>query len=211
MPGSTAAAGDQLPAGCEIIEVRVAELRQLFNAIDPSPFYERDLDPRAEEFIVGWGKDLSPKSPLALVVHLDRPAGAANEAASLRDAIHEHFARRAGESVRRLRELFHRGRLSLAIALAFLAVALAVGEQVGRHFPDSRVAVLIREGVLIVGWVAMWRPVEIFLYDWWPIRAEARLFERLAEMPVRIEYRGAAPADAWRNDWPTSTDETRAS
>jgi len=31
------AAGDRFPANCELIEVRVSELRQLFNAIDPSP------------------------------------------------------------------------------------------------------------------------------------------------------------------------------
>jgi len=41
--------------------------------------------------------------------------------------------------------------------------------------------------VMIGGWVAMWRPIEVFLYDWWPIRAEARLYQRLATMPVRIE------------------------
>ena len=32
----------------------------------------------------------------------------------------------------------------------------------------------------------MWRPMELFLYDWWPIRAEARLADRLAAMPVRV-------------------------
>jgi hypothetical protein len=197
-----ASAGDAIPAGCEIIEVRVSELRQLFNAIDPSPFHERDLDPKAESFIVGWGRDLPPKAPLALVVHLERAAGAEHETAALRDAIHEYFVRRATEAKRSLRELFHRGRLSLGIALAFLAVALAIGEQVGRHFPDSRVAGVVREGVLIVGWVAMWRPIEIFLYDWWPIRADWRLFQRLAVMPVRIEYRSTTPVDAWRKDWP---------
>ena len=84
-------------------------------------------------------------------------------------------------------------------------MALAIGEQVARHFPDSRVAVLVREGVLIVGWVAMWRPIEIFLYDWWPIRAEWRLFQRLSVMPVRIEYRRHTPADAWRTDWPAAS------
>ena len=172
--GAGASAGDVVPAGCEVIEVRVGELRQLFNAIDPSPFHDRDLDPKAESFIVGWGSDVPPKAPLALVVHLDRQAGADHESAALRDAIHEFFTRRARETTRRLRDLFHRGRLSLVIALAFLAVALAIGEQVARHFPDSRVAGLVREGVLIVGWVAMWRPIEIFLYDWWPIRAERR-------------------------------------
>ena len=43
-PQSRPAAGDALPQRCQVIEVRVAELRQLFNAIDPSPFRERDLD-----------------------------------------------------------------------------------------------------------------------------------------------------------------------
>ena len=206
--GAGASAGDVVPPGCEVIEVRVGELRQLFNAIDPSPFHDRDLDPKAESFIVGWGSDVPPKAPLALVVHLDRQAGADHESAALRDAIHEFFTRRARETTRRLRDLFHRGRLSLVIALAFLAVALAIGEQVARHFPDSRVAGLVREGVLIVGWVAMWRPIEIFLYDWWPIRAERRLFERLAVMPVRIEYRNAARTDAWRSDWPAMSAAT---
>ena len=47
----------------------------------------------------------------------------------------------------------------------------------------SRIA---EESLLIAGWVAMWRPLEIFLYDWWPIRAEARLLERLARMPTHL-------------------------
>ena len=57
------AAGDAIPPGCAVIEVQVAELRQLFNSIDPSPFQERDLDPRAEEFIVGQSRDLATDAP----------------------------------------------------------------------------------------------------------------------------------------------------
>ena len=45
-------AGDPLPAKCAVIEVHVGELKQLFNAIDPSPFRDKDLNPKAEEFIV---------------------------------------------------------------------------------------------------------------------------------------------------------------
>jgi len=41
-----------------LIEVRVADLKQLFNAMDPSPFREKDLDPEAEEFIGGWAREL---------------------------------------------------------------------------------------------------------------------------------------------------------
>jgi hypothetical protein len=65
---STPSGGDVIPMGSRVIEVRVAELRQLFNAIDPSPFRERDLDPRAEEFIVEWARELPRDAPLALRV-----------------------------------------------------------------------------------------------------------------------------------------------
>jgi hypothetical protein len=60
----------------------------LFNAIDPSPFRERDLDPNAEEFIVEWAREASPSAALGLAVYLDRPAGLPNEADELGEAIH---------------------------------------------------------------------------------------------------------------------------
>jgi hypothetical protein len=195
-------AGDLIPRGSHLIEVRVAELRQLFNAIDPSPFRERDLDPRAEEFIVDWSRDLAGDAPLALVVHLDRTAGRTDEAVVLREAIHEFFGQRAAGVRRDLRGLFRRGRVSLSIGLAFLASSLAIGDALVVYFHDSRWTEIARESLLIGGWVAMWRPLEVFLYDWWPIRAEARLFDRLSGMPVKIVYGARASSEAWRSDWP---------
>jgi len=195
-------AGDVVPDQCRIIEVRVAELRQLFNAIDPSPFHERDIDPRAEEFIVGWSRDFPVDAPLALVVYLDRAPGLPNEASAFRDAVHEFFAQKAASTRRGLRELFHRGRISLTIGLAFLAASVAISNGLQTYVGDGRVVDVLREGALIGGWVAMWRPIEIFLYDWWPVRADARLFDRLSAMPVRIVYGGELRPDAWRSDWP---------
>src|SRR5262250_3099226 len=91
----TPSAGDAIPPKCAVIEVHVGELKQLFDAIDPSPFRDRDLDPKAEDFIVGWAKDLPRDATLALVVDLDREAGLPDEAAVLRGAIHEFFRHRA--------------------------------------------------------------------------------------------------------------------
>jgi hypothetical protein len=195
-------AGDPIPSRCEVIEVHVAELRQLFNAIDPSPFRERDLDPNAEEFIVGWAKDAPKDLPLGLVVYLDRPAGLPEEAAILRDAIREYFGHRAEATRRRLRELLRLGRRSLLIGVTCLAASLLIGDFVARLLGERHVGEVVRESLLIGGWVAMWRPMEIFLYDWWPIRDEVRLFDRLTAMPVRITYKGDASAEAWRFDWP---------
>jgi hypothetical protein len=202
MSDKPVSAGDAIPPKCQLIEVRVAELRQLFNAIDPSPFRERDLDPRAEEFIVGWAQDLSADAPIAFVVHLERAAGRPDESVLLRQAIHEFFSQRAAGSRRNLRQLFRRGRISLVIGLAFLATAIAVGDAIGTYFHENRWPEVLRESLLIGGWVAMWRPLEVFLYDWWPIRAEAHLYDRLTAMPVKIVYTPKASPDAWRSDWP---------
>jgi hypothetical protein len=195
-------AGDPLPAKCSVIEVHVGELKQLFNAIDPSPFRDKDLDPKAEEFIVGWAKDLPRDTTLALVVDLDREAGLPDEAAVLRDAIHEFFSQRAQTYRRRLRELLRLGRTSLVIGLVALASAIALGDFLAGLMRGSRIGEVIRESFTIGGWVSMWRPLEVFLYDWWPIRDEARLSDRLAAMPVRIRYLNAKEPDAWRGDWP---------
>ena len=195
-------AGDPIPPKCAVIEVHVGELKQLFNAIDPSPFRDKDLDPKAEEFIVGWAKELPRDATLALVVDLDREAGLPDEAAVLRDAIHEFFSQRAQAYRRRLRELFRVGRTSLVIGLVALASAIALGDFLAALMKGSRIGEIVRESLTIGGWVSMWRPLEIFLYDWWPIRNEARLSDRLAAMPVRIRYVNATGPDAWRGDWP---------
>jgi hypothetical protein len=101
--------------------------------------------------------------------------------------------------------LFHRGRISLVIALTFLGASITVGDTIANYLPESRLAEIIREGFLIGGWVAMWRPLEVFLYDWWPIRADGRLLERLSTVPVRVEYERRVSSDAWRSDWPAVT------
>ncbi len=209
MNAEAESAGDPIPPQCAIIEVHVAELKQLFNAIDPSPFREKDLDPKAEDFIVSWARDVHGDASLALLVYLDRRAGLADEAAILRDAIREYFSQRAMATRRQLRQLFRVGRTSLAIGITVLALSLLAGDFAAKMLSGKTLGELLRESLLIGGWVAMWRPMEMFLYDWWPIRSQAKLFDRLSVMPVRIRYTKDATSEAWRWDWPVVSPSER--
>ncbi len=181
---SVSAAG--FPPGCALIEVHVAELQQIFNSLDPTPFRQRDVDPKAEEFIADWARELHADVPLGLLIHVDRQVASEEEMAVVRAAIAAYFGERALSARRRLRLLFRRGRTSLAIGLIFLAISIAAGNVAESLLLETQFAGIARESLLIGGWVAMWRPLEVFLYDWWPIRAEARLFDRLSAMTVRI-------------------------
>lgn len=177
----------------ERIEIRVDELKRLFNSIDPSPFREKDLDPAAEEFIVEWARETHRKAALELLVHVDRPAEPANAADQLADAVHEFFRARAKAARTKLRLVFRYGRISLVIGIVCLTLSVGLGSMVEGWLAGMPAAGLVRESFLIGGWVAMWKPLETFLYDWWPIQAEARLFDKLSAMPVRVAYAGDTP------------------
>ena len=189
------AVGDPIPANCQVMEIRVADLMQLFNTVDPTPFRQRDLDPNVEEFIVEWSREIPHDRAVALLVHLDQRTTGGDEASVVREAVHSFFAHRAAASRSQLRRLFRNGRVSLVIGLTVLTTLIGVAEFIGRWTSESGYGLIVHESLLIGGWVAMWRPLEVFLYDWWPIRAEARLFDRLAIIPVRVAPSAAGEAD----------------
>jgi len=173
----------QSPA-LQVLDLRLADLRQLFNSMDPAPFRERELDPKASDYIIDWADEAPRNAPLELAVHLERTSD--GDAAMLDDAVHEYFRRRAAAKRLQLRRLFRTGRISLVIGVLFLGAAIAAGEALAALIPKEGYAWLVKESLVIGGWVALWRPLEIFLYDWWPLRSEARLYDRLALMPVRL-------------------------
>jgi hypothetical protein len=186
VPAEQQAVGDPLPPYCERLDIHVGELKQLFNAMDPAPFRDRDLDPKAEEFIVDWSREQPRSAQLALIVHLSRRAATAEEVTSLRQAVREYFAQSASHARTELRQLFREGRWSLLIGLLFLGVAIVLGDFLTGLAGRWDYGAILGHGLLIGGWVALWRPFEIFLYEWWPILGEARLYDRLSAMLVRV-------------------------
>lgn len=179
----------------DVLDLYLSDVRRLFNSMDPAPFRERDLDPEAAAYIVEWAEEAPAKQPLGMVVHLGTGSDTDAEAALIRDSVHEYFQRRAVATRRQLQQQLRLGRISLLIALIFLGVVIIVGEWLAVSVARERTATLIEDSLVIGAWVALWRPLEIFLYDWWPIRDEARLFDRLGAMAISVAH-GAAPAKA---------------
>ena len=174
-----------------LIRVHIHDLRQLFNSMDPSPFVERDLDPDAEEFIVEWAREMPSGLPLAIVIEVREEHASGEESALAREALGGNFDRAALAAGRRLHRLLGEGRLSLLIGLAALAMCLTLSAAVAAD-GGNPLRALTAEGLIIGGWVAMWRPMEIFLYEWWPIARERRLLRRLAAARIEVVAQRAA-------------------
>lgn len=166
-----------------LIELRLNDLSQLFNSMDPSQFHERDLDRDAEEFIVSWAREHPRGQPLRLVIHL-AGEGPVEGTEKVAQSVGHYFEYRAEMLWRDFKRLIRQGRVALVIGLGFLLLC-QVGATLLPAEGTSWKAVL-HQGLTIAGWVAMWRPIEIYLYRWWPLLANRRLFLRLARMPVEI-------------------------
>lgn len=166
------------------IRLRLRDLSQLFNSMDPSPFMEKDLDHDAEEFIVSWAQEFPAGDPIALRVYLDQwPAENPNEL--IKSAVQHHFAHRAKINNLEFRRLMDQGRTSLTIGLLFLSGCLILSNLLLGNSTRTGAAIT-RESLTIAGWVAMWRPMQIYLYDWWPLRRRGRVFRKLSRMPVEV-------------------------
>ncbi len=174
------------------ISLRLRDINQLFNSLDPSPFLDRDLDRDAEEFIVSWARESNRNLPFELVIHLGTVPDE-RSAEEAQNAVRHYFAARAEMKQNELHQLLKRAHFVLAIALLFLTTCLSVAGIAGRVFTES-VADVVRESMMIVGWVAMWRPLEIYLYDWWPFRRQWRILQRLSAARVSLVPAPIKPA-----------------
>jgi hypothetical protein len=167
------------------LELRLRELAQFFNSLDPAPFLDRDLAREAEEYIESWAMEHPPGSRLHISVHLQKLPTEPDPEQLITEAIHHYFAYKTELARRDLRRLLSQGRESLLIGLAFLGACLLAANAIDRYASGALLK-FGHESLTIVGWVAMWRPIQIFLYDWWPIRRRQRVLDALAHAQVRV-------------------------
>ena len=170
-----------------LIEIRVNDVAQLFHTLDPFPFREKDLAGEAEDYIVDWAREMPGDRPIRIVIHVPDTEQQGKASGDLEEAFGRYFAGRAIVLQRDLNELFRVGRRSLLIGASILAACLLAAHLAAGFLVETTFRRLAEESFLILGWVANWRPLEIFLYDWWPLARRRDLYHRLSAAPVETK------------------------
>ncbi len=166
-----------------LIEILVQNVQQIFNPLDPSPYPGKTLDKSLEEYITDAVKDFPLPSDMELVMYLPEEDLQKETASNLDQTIHNHFLYKAAQTQREMRETFASGRISLAIGISFLAITIVANLVIAKN-PDTILHEIIRNSLLIIGWVAMWQPISLFLYAWWPIRKKVRVYQKISTMKI---------------------------
>ncbi|AKB18653.1 MULTISPECIES: hypothetical protein [unclassified Methanosarcina] len=171
-----------------MIELELKSFLQLFDSFDPAPFHEKELNLDAEEYLYNAVDEFPLKKPLEIMIYLPSAEVGAQLETDLKEAIKNHFTYKRLLAEIELKRLLYQGRKNLIIALTFLFLCLLVIRLLS-SFEESLLNTLFSEGLLIIGWVAMWEPVHIFLYGWWPIVHRRNIFEKIVHMDVYIGKR----------------------
>lgn len=164
------------------VDVRVGHVEQLFDHRDPAPFRGRDLDPGLVEYLFDAGEDLARHPSFRVVVWLETPCARPEE---IETAVHAHFQYVLDRNRRRHREQRRLGRIALVLAAVLVAALLSLAQLIAAAFPGS-LGIGLREGVVILCWVMLWRPIELLLYDGIPVRRERAIVSKLLAAPIDI-------------------------
>ncbi len=187
----------RVEGGKACIDIKIKTIQQIFDGRDPAPFRERDLDEDAVDYIVGAAEEIPRKIGLKIVFWISDPSPQVDDLIVV-EGVRSHFTYELERLRRRLRQLVRQGQLALLVGIGALVALLSLAE-LALMIPAVHVRQIVREGLVITGWVAIWRPLDVLLYEWWPVVRQRRLFARILASDVTIVHgqgtKGSSDAD----------------
>ncbi|GAB4212688.1 MAG: hypothetical protein OHK0013_35740 [Sandaracinaceae bacterium] len=168
--------------GRTCIDVRVKDVAQVFDNRDPMPFLERDLDDEVAAYVTECAADIGGE-PFRIVLWAERSE---LDEAALATAFRKHFEWELARARRRQRASFRSARNGFLLGIALMAALRIASEVFVMSFSPGDLRSVLHEGLVIVSWVALWRPIELVLYDVWPTLERRRLLERIRDAPVSL-------------------------
>jgi len=155
----------------------------MFNELDPSPFWDRDLDPAAAQFI----EDEFREKLSAHTWHLDVHVLDGSELVTdLQAAVEHYYERLAGSARLKLRENLRVAQFALLGGIAIFLACMTLRQLLA----GTSVSRFVSEGLIVLAWLALWRPTEALVYGWVPLYRQRRLYQRLAG--IRVTMRSEA-------------------
>jgi hypothetical protein len=179
-------------ASAATVSIHVRDLAQLFNSLDPSPFWDRDLDHEAAQFIEEEFNEKRSAQTWHLHVH---SASGESLAADLQSAVERYYERLASSARRRLHEQMRLGQLALLGGIVIFLLAMSARTILASAL-EGGAPRMIDEGLIILAWLALWRPTESLVYGWVPLYRRRRLYERLAAVRVSVRIEASPVPEA---------------
>jgi hypothetical protein len=163
----------------------VHSVERLLDA-DGSPLLYPRIRPEAAGRIFYDAEGQGPNGSFRVAIRVppqDLPRGSEVEATP-----HAHFATETANAGCELREALRSGGYSLLLALLAVAGLVMFAEWL-QVLGEGRLYKYLGESLIIIGWVTLWTPIELPLFDHFPIRRRRNIARTLARSHAVLEPR----------------------
>jgi hypothetical protein len=172
--------------GSGMIEVRLESPEQFLHSLDAFPARHSSIEPEVADYVIDCAADQPVDANLEIVLHLRDYEPSQEKEAAIARIFHAHFQARADLEMKRKRQSFSDGRQNLMIGVFAWSLCMLTLWVLNSFGGEASLWRFVRESIVIIGWVLVWKPAEIFLYDWKPFEKRKKLFLRLAQAPVKV-------------------------
>ena len=156
-------------------------MEQLFDNRDPAPLRNRDLDPGLVKYLIEGARDLATVTPLRVEIWLGT-----SPPDDVPLAVRAHFQHEIDRTNRRRRDQVRTGLIALVIAAAVVIVLIAIAEIVERRLTGT-IGTAVREALVISGWVLMWRPLDVLVYERIAWLRNRRILESIRDAAITVQ------------------------
>jgi hypothetical protein len=166
--------------------IRLASIDALFWDFDARPVAERTLSGDVRWHLLDEWERVRRADPSQLRIYAPEADRASTDEDAVRAAIRASLRRSSGP-LRRIDPLSRQDKVAAVIGIAFLLVCVIASTAMER-VSDNIVVEGLAQGVLLVGWVALWRPAERFVVEVVPHLFNRRRFAEFADIGVRFVW-----------------------
>jgi hypothetical protein len=169
------------------IELELNTCRQLFEAPELDPLNGVVDDRSGIEQILDELKAKPAPRAIQVTCSVADEHYSKNWAAECRTALAGYCSARIRQLARDQAAIFRKGVRALQIGLVFWGgcLLLSIFFFAMENLPPF-ISHFLGEGFLIAGWVALWYPTEILLFERWELARERRYYERLQNVTLQI-------------------------
>lgn len=182
-------AGTDPETGSIIIDIYISRTEEFYNRFDASPDYERDLSDEVSTYIRNSVEDMSPderkKARISLYLEKDMYERECRDHRMVR-ALRGYFENRLDAEKRKYRHAMIKGRRMFLRGMIFLVICLVACSIFLRVTAKNDLNDALSQSFVIIGWVALWKPIEFYLYDRGDMAAGLKELETVCQMPIDV-------------------------
>jgi hypothetical protein len=169
------------------ITLKLGNIKHLFQEPEFDPFLPQQNSRSGIDAIASELKPTSLNCKLRTTILLPNNQLSEHLEQATIEALQRYCSDRIEQTTNDLASLRGRGFRALQRGLLFLAVCLLLSTLFDelKSFPGL-IRRFLSEGFLIAGWVSLWHPIELLLYEWGPYQRQKQIYELIKEMELKV-------------------------